>query len=860
MAGPFYFAYVGGVTDPAFDLITTADVWGGSITVKGKTWGGTLNTSADIIDLGYSVNNMLRDDGLIVGNQYTISGKGIPVVNPSDGITPIEVEFIYNGSLQGVIEVAANASAIGTPILIKSDAGRNIVFLNSIAGLVIGRVYGISASGIPPATTFTYTGSSQITISQNCSTTSNHASITITSLEEKNVLKNIANTAGLIANQTYNVFGQGIPAGTTAEYLGGNSITISTDAKVTNTGVRVYINKGVTFSDGGPFDPAVHNVEDEFIFKIEVSQSEGDFAALKIEIPKPPVGVLNPSRKVWCFFSWDRGSGPEPMFHGRLVGTPEDTGAGTVSLLFVARPENYETIKAALADTLKVPPYWDEVWLAEKQDNPDTVLTARPQLWDIDRITLAVSVTNIISGEDGTINITEDQTLYENFDLNYTSTAKRRINVNATVGWPQTAEGTVDLTEMLCNAFSSVGSGMGFPVISSFTGDGLKSTWPAPNSGLGDGWSIDSSAAIIDATWSKTGQYAVQYQAKPPSSQTTQQNVSASPTISILSNPSVPTIGTQLVNPDVTYDVLFPLSVFAISFILRYDAVRNRTETVSFSLESDIQSVLVEPGAAETEQIDLSSNFISDPIDANGAIPILDLRRNTYFKTDRGQQSFQYLLMLAVSTLLKSARMVAVKISTDWNSLFDATCRKNIFLTDRRLFGGEATGKITEYSFIGDGDRGEFMANAILGCTIGNGNIVSPTDGTPVFVNTDYIDSGYQQETGAQISVIDSVLTYESFDDFVITDDDGLDLFNMTPENVVTSLQILGGFEEQKNAIDTAVDNNSKYGDPVTALSLTPTRVEMYLVPVTGGPFASEYSVIVSRLAVPKTIDLGASS
>lgn len=861
MAGPFYFAYVGGQTDAAFSLTTTGDIWGGELSIQGATWGGTLNTTADLVSGTAEIVNMVRDDGLVSGNTYTISGRGIPTLD-ADG-NPLTVEFIYDGFLQGAMTENALASAVGSPILISSTSGRNIVNLYSIAELVSGRVYGIEGGGIPAATTFTFAGSNVITISQNCTTSNNNAALKVTSLIDKNLIKNLSNTTGLVNGQTYIVFGQGVPSGTIAIYEGGTTITISNDAVATFTGVSLNISKGVTFSDGGAFDPSVHLVEDEKIFTVELSQSEGDFAYLVIEIPKLNVGILNSSRKVWCWFAWDTGTdrGIVPIFHGRVMGMPQDTGKQTVSLRFIARPEDYAAQKIALANTLKSAPYWDEVFLAENADDPDTVLTARTQLWHVGRTDLTLTVSDIIAAEDGTIEITSDQVHYDGFNVNPLNAPLRSINVNADVTWTQSGQGTVDLTDMMFEQFSSIGSGLGYPVITTFTGDGLKTTWPAAFASLGGGWTMDASSQILDATWQQAGQYAVQYHAPDPAAQTTQVSLTTdNSSTQVLGPATVPLIGTQLMTNEATYDVLFGASVLSMNFVIAYEAARDRTETVSFTLQADVQSVMVEPGVTEVEQIDLHSDFISSPVDPDGAIPILDLRRNSYFKTTRGQQSFQYLIMLAIAHLLSKARCVEVQFDTDWLSLIDASCRKNIHITDPRIIGasvGEATGKITEYTFKGSGDNGDFIASAKIGCTVGNGNTIADIDGTGVYAADGYMDAGYQKETGGHITLIPNTITYESFDDFQIYDDDGLDLLNMTTDNVVISLQIMGGLDEQKNAIDLAAAGNSDLGDPVTALSLTPTRVRLQLKPVTGGPFNVEYSVIVSQLAVPKTIDLG---
>ena len=93
-------------------------------------------------------------------------------------------------------------------------------------------------------------------------------------------------------------------------------------------------------------------------------------------------------RKVWGWLSWDNGSEIVPLFFGRLVAVPDDIHLEVVTLNFTARPADYETRKAAVADTMREPPFYDPVWIAEdKRDDPDVVLEARSELWNVDRVT-----------------------------------------------------------------------------------------------------------------------------------------------------------------------------------------------------------------------------------------------------------------------------------------------------------------------------------------------------------------------------------------------------------------------------------------------------------------------------------------
>ena len=88
-----------------------------------------------------------------------------------------------------------------------------------------------------------------------------------------------------------------------------------------------------------------HVREDEAVFGFVVSQSEGEFAGLTLELKNPRVGLLSPGRKVWGWLSWDNGSEIVPLFFGRLIGIPSDIHLEVVTLEFTARPKDYESQK-----------------------------------------------------------------------------------------------------------------------------------------------------------------------------------------------------------------------------------------------------------------------------------------------------------------------------------------------------------------------------------------------------------------------------------------------------------------------------------------------------------------------------------
>ena len=192
------------------------------------------------------------------------------------------------------------------------------------------------------------------------------------------------------------------------------------------------------------FDPSVHNREDEDVFGFSVEHSEGDFAGLEIEIRNPRIGLLAPARKVHAWLSWDSGSEIKPLFFGRLVGVPDDIHLEIVRLQFTARPDDYAAQKAALADTLKVRPYYDPIWIsADKRNDPDTVLEARSELWHIDRVTGVLTTSDLLVGEDGNEDFGTDEVMYDGVRVHLNQTPLRTVSVDAEVGWTQADTGSL---------------------------------------------------------------------------------------------------------------------------------------------------------------------------------------------------------------------------------------------------------------------------------------------------------------------------------------------------------------------------------------------------------------------------------
>lgn len=584
--------------------------------------------------------------------------------------------------------------------------------------------------------------------------------------------------------------------------------------------------------------------EDLAVYSFARTHAEGQFPALTVDARNPHEGLLNPGRKQWVWFSVadESTDGARPLFFGRLVGVPMDPQDDVVTLDFVARPVDYNAQRAALAETLRVAPWYDPLWLDQtRRADPDAVLDARSAAWHVDPVTHVVTISDLISGEDGTLNLAGNF-FHGSLKISYGQPPAGVAHVEGRVDWSQAATGIVDLTASLLAAAEAAGSGQGG--IATYTGEGLASAWPKKGDSIGADWSFDLSAVIRgNGLW---------VPAPSPGDATV-----------VLKNATVAS---------------FPLWSFAPVLNVKYDSKRSRSETVIFDLVADVQALVTDPLSTDDQEfmsdvvtVKLSSSAADQPIDppddTDGeptGFPIGDRSRRSYFKTARGRRSIEYLICLARQQLLARARCVTIAVETDFARGLGLTCRQNVAIADPRLPGGAAAGKVIGTVLARSGDTGASTCSITLACTIGNGNTVTADAGTPDYVADGYVEDGYQTRTAELIMPIAGEVVYASIAKVPIHDD-GVDFARMTADRVIRHLTIVDGAPEQLAVIndELAGTTQSAHNDAqavIDGLNQVFTEVDLELVPLNHGPFATTFNLSVSELMVPQTIDLEAAS
>lgn len=642
------------------------------------------------------------------------------------------------------------------------------------------------------------------------------------------------------------------------------------------------------------FAPA-HARVDETIFAFELSQEEGDFASLRLDVRNPRVGLLAPGRKTWGWFSWDRAfnaGGPAdvvPLFFGRLIGIPTNVFGEIVSLEFIARPADYVARKATAAAALRVLPWYDPVWIAaDKRSDDDTVLEARAALWHCDRVTHAVTASSITAGEDGTENFPASDLLNQGLDLKLNNVPLRSVHVDGKVSWAQTVTRDLDLSAYIRSRFAAV---TGEPVITSFTFDGLVQGWPQPGAGIGEGWTVTvGSCVLTDNLTVRSSSYDTgkPLTGKDPSAtETINGQISGSDDTMAIPAGSVAymqvhTEGSyhesrddegQLQSVSQTgqgSDVVAPLGHLAAQLQVRAQPnSRRQTELVSFDLAAEVQPIVTLPGEDELLSIAVDSVDVGIPID--GEIPVGQPWRRSYIATDRGLRSLEYLILMARARLLMAARAVEISEAVPFARLPDLSLRKSATVNDPRLPAGSATGKLIAYRAALDGNTGKATCSVTLGCSIGQGGAINPVAGNPVWAEAAYVGADYQVFAGGTNIVVGDVGYTPPVP---APNDDGLNFdADLTPTNALETPLTISNPPNMQRALLIEVaestglaaaaspgNGNQPIVDAAVAqmtgtLSANPTAIRFGLKPL-NREFTTEYPIAVSMLKIPQTIDL----
>lgn len=544
------------------------------------------------------------------------------------------------------------------------------------------------------------------------------------------------------------------------------------------------------------FDPSTHKREDIKVLRMEINHSENDFAHLYLEVSQDY--NLPDNKYIWVSVEHDNNI--HPLFFGILTNFPYSNNNNIMKLEYIAQFPGWEEQKSNLAQSLRVLPYWDDVFIPPgNENNYDKILESRPCAWHYDRINGAVTISSIAEG-DRIIDLGQD-IVEDSININIIGSALEKINIVGVVHWQQQINGNISLKKDILKAFGGQVQTLS---------PRLQKNWPKEGVVIGDsGFRINKSKCnevrritFPDGANAETSNYfAVKSNTKYRS--------------------NISDVHRMLLGSD-TVHVTTPKYTYNIDFDAGFNYRQTRKEIIDIDIDVKLQNIKsnTEGGAV---YIVKNSNDIERRQDTNQSM-------FSYFLTDRGKMSFLYLLETAKAIAVKSSRNIDISFETSFDKLIDVSCRDSIKIYSPRIPGGHALGKVSSYKLIACGKTGDLKSVVNIGVTTGDTNFNQHNDNCDIYSDELYADNGYFTST----SVIyhgDDKINYISYDNQI----------PYVPENIkrlingdiVDTISVSNNIDDQEAFIQSNQYPNSN----IDVLKNMPiTKLEVGLISISAEP------------------------
>jgi hypothetical protein len=508
------------------------------------------------------------------------------------------------------------------------------------------------------------------------------------------------------------------------------------------------------------FDFNIHEREDEKIFNLKIIQKEGGIAIAEIEVLNPKAGLLEPSRQKYCYISYRNASQNHVLFKGALIGMPIKLDRELVCLQFTARPEGHGKKLQDFYQTLKTPPFFDDLFIDEQgRDEPVEALEARPALYYFCRKTGNIRLSGLF---EGTSHIDLGKEFYrDSLKVEVGQAPLCAVDVALSVQWKQQAEGYHDLSHIIAAQFPE-------GLVNTLTGKDLSARWWKAGERVGH-----SSYRI---------QVSELEEIIPPS--TGGLNLYPKSSIAVWQAGEHPVPIENIAAKG--RQVRFKRSWYKPTLKIDWNYQQKRQETLYFTLNHLTQNLVPDNQKRRKLKLTLqnivgenhqwrplhsyTSGFhvtykntlytcLTPHISQTTFKPELwqkkgkssyvqeQVGRSSFFLTDRGAQAFTHAVEIARTHLAASARAITLKITADFDKLHHITTDHTLTLQDDRLPGGAVSGKVIAYSLHADGKTGRRFVNVSLGIAIGfNQRAAVPPDPAVenCYVEADFCATDYQ--------------------------------------------------------------------------------------------------------------------
>jgi len=663
-----------------------------------------------------------------------------------------------------------------------------------------------------------------------------------------------------------------------------------------------------------------HQVMAEDVYSIQIDGREGEVAILTLVLKNPRIGLLNAGRKLWIWLSWSDGTNTFPVFFGRLVGIPENVFGELVSLVFLAKPLDFDQQRFDVGASLKELPWFDPVFVDSRLwDDPDAIAETRSVRYQCTRgedgAPLVVSISDILQGEDGVEVFTEDEVPMDTVSLTISGAPLSSISVKAPVTWTQTGLENVPALQL--------------PVPTQLNGfnESIFSDWPKPGASLGGGWAAagnTSASDIAGADKAYTTNINVTFQNKEKqhslgdvmsSSHSLTYPIGPIGVSKIIVEHSQAGLvwpgggyGTITTNwhtvfdgegenddPDINVPYHYDNTSMHIVFwrvaprlaITAEAGVIKRTESVTFTMTADLQAILTLPDPAPTapaNPIETPGADVGAPIVGEGgtiaeaAPPIGDTTLANYYPTPRGILSLENRLLWARAQLRQGARIAQASWTIPFERAINLSCRKSARMIWKNFPGGQIEGKITAYQISHNVQTGQRSGTVTIGATPGHGGTTTGVTGSAnEYIEPDYIESGHFYSSS---DVVPSDASIADFGYSVPVAETSTGEFPLKLEDVLLGITVTGSTTDQANLLASTMARfyiapiaqrqfPRQHVDAVQEANLAirevidgvKTQLTIQLVPIAGeAGFESNYPISVTPLRLPKTVDFEAPS
>lgn len=581
-------------------------------------------------------------------------------------------------------------------------------------------------------------------------------------------------------------------------------------------------------NSGEVFDDQIHIREDEDVFNLTISQSEGSFARATVEIKNPSQGLLSPTRKERVFISYQDGANVVLLFAGRVTGFPNNIVGETISLEYIAQPEDWEVQQDAFIQTLKTSPEYNPLFVAsDRRNEASEILAGRSELIHWSRDSLQISTSDILEGSQ-LLDLGEEF-FFDTINCDLGDPPLSKINLTIEAQWEQIGVGTVDAAKAIQAEFNN--DVFDDPYINTLTPLAFEDGWRGVR--IPSGYRVQESKLSPEADGFNQDD------------QLTDQNL-RSPTATVQAADFPTRTGDTVGSRTVTV----PRVWYKAALVLQAAYQQKRREIASATIITDNQNFSLKGNREENLTV-----RIQNPTEVEQG-QVLDPRMPSFFYdnssgelTTYGREVIEHGIKRAMARLKKASRMVETTFEADLDQVVGITTDHSVRIEDRRIPGGSLRGKVISYTFVVDGDSGQQIAKIKIGSSIGKGDN-SVGSGAPSEVEIGSVQ--YENEFGG--ATVNSSVFYDLT--LVPSIPIPIDVQQMESDDqyLMTNVTVTNDGQTQCNNFN----NDPPQSRPDLALE-TGTGVEIDLRSLNPEPeLFAEVPLTTFKFALPKHADLEA--